>query len=194
MSDRGVSDRIRSNVWAIVLCFAVLTGSAVAASGGGDAPEAQPSATAKKQIKKLKRKLAGFEARLAALEGKPAGGPPTGPAGGDLTGSYPSPGIGPGTVGATEIVPESVGSPELANAVTFSNLEVGVSFATQFATFFNEAQFFGGYIDMSEISEPGNPANGNEVRIYARESANNTQLIARFANGDLDLLAEEAAP
>jgi hypothetical protein len=193
MSGSRVSDRIRSNVWVLVLCFALLTGSAVAASGGGDAPEAQSSASAKKQIKKLKRKLAGFEARLAALEGKPAGGPPSGPAGGDLTGSYPSPDIGPDTVGATEIVTDSVGSAELANAAVFSNLEVGVSFATQFGTFFNVTDFFN-YIEMSEISDPGNPANGNEVRIYARESAGNTQLIARFANGDLDLLAEEAAP
>jgi hypothetical protein len=96
---RRISDHIRSNVWAIVVGFLAVMGTAVVANASDEGPQATKSASTAKQVKQLKRKLASVEQRLAALEGKPVPTiptslPPSGPAGGELAGAYPSPAIG----------------------------------------------------------------------------------------------------
>lgn len=88
MSQRPTaSEQIRSNVLANAVCFAALTGTAVAATSGGEGPDAESAASATKQVKKLKSKVKSLAKRLAALEGPR-------PAGGELSGTYPNPSIG----------------------------------------------------------------------------------------------------
>jgi hypothetical protein len=88
-----------------VAFFSLTTGTAAQNGGGGTGPKGSASAVSAKKFKKLKQQVADLSARLAALEATPTPTslPPSGPAGGDLTGIYPNPLIGPDAVGSAEI-------------------------------------------------------------------------------------------
>ena len=70
----------------------------------------------KKQLKKLTK-------RIVALEQKkfPDSLPPSGPAGGDLTGSYPKPTIAPNTIGPGKIPDETLTGYEIAPDSLYHN-------------------------------------------------------------------------
>ncbi len=71
----------------------------------------------------------------AKLSNVPTSLPPSGAAGGDLSGAFPNPTLGPGVVGTTEIADDAVTSGKLASdgvslaRVTAGHVHVGISYA-----------------------------------------------------------------
>ena len=108
MPGRRISNHIRSNVWGVVACFIAVMGTAVVATASDPGERATTSASAKAQIKKLKKRVAALEASQGSAR------PPSGPAGGDLAGSYPNPAIAPNAVGGAEVANASLTGTDVA--------------------------------------------------------------------------------
>ncbi len=100
---------------AVVVLALVAAPVALAAGQNGGQASASAKTSAAKTLGKLSRQVGALQRQVAALEGqKDAARTPTGPAGGDLTGTFPNPRIGPNAVGSEEIAEAAVGLSELA--------------------------------------------------------------------------------
>jgi hypothetical protein len=144
----GAAQRRLSSYWALLAAaalLALLVPVALAGAGGESQGVASKRNTRlAKKVKRLQVQVKQLQAQVAAIskqrgpqgvQGPP--GPSTGPAGGDLSGNYPNPDIGPDAVGTTEVGSNALGSADIDES---SLSQVPLAASASFATLAGSAQ------------------------------------------------------
>ncbi len=111
----SITSRPRPTLAPLAVAVAALVALPVAFASGAEGPVATKSASLAKQVKSLKKRVAALESRQTSTSTTTTSGAPSGPGGGDLTGTYPNPTIGVGKVNSAKVADASLTSLDIAD-------------------------------------------------------------------------------
>jgi uncharacterized protein DUF5907 len=177
----SIGDYIRSNLLGLVAIFLALSGAAYAA--GLERNSVKSKHIAKGQVKGADVKSSQVQLRVDGScpsgqsirvvnvdggvlcevddSGGGGGGPPSGPAGGDLSGTYPNPEIGAGRISAAELANAAVTIPKLSfDPTEQAELNAHKTSADHDGRYFTEAELSG----VGTINSAGNPVDWTKLK------------------------------